>query len=123
MFPPREEANVHRSCVCKSEFCCVCGAPWKTCRCDQWDEERLYERAEAVVDRQPAGQQGRAERIQQAAEQLRENHECEHERFRGIGGQGRKFECEMCGGTYENWILRCRQCLMICCNRCRRNRL
>ncbi|OCH93921.1 hypothetical protein OBBRIDRAFT_701325, partial [Obba rivulosa] len=28
----------HMTCRCRTEFCYVCKARWKTCRCPQWDE-------------------------------------------------------------------------------------
>ncbi|KAL8838195.1 MAG: hypothetical protein Q9170_002238 [Blastenia crenularia] len=40
----------HMVCICKAEFCYACGSPWKTCRCDNFDEDRLLNRDEAVPD-------------------------------------------------------------------------
>ncbi|KAG2135249.1 hypothetical protein DEU56DRAFT_395303 [Suillus clintonianus] len=31
----------HMTCRCKTEFCYLCRAPWKTCKCPKWDESRL----------------------------------------------------------------------------------
>ncbi|PCH45043.1 hypothetical protein WOLCODRAFT_48812, partial [Wolfiporia cocos MD-104 SS10] len=31
----------HMTCRCKTEFCYVCRAKWKSCACPQWDERRL----------------------------------------------------------------------------------
>lgn len=31
----------HMTCRCKTEFCYLCRALWKTCKCPQWDESRL----------------------------------------------------------------------------------
>lgn len=31
-------------CRCSAEFCYICAARWKTCRCATWTEERLTER-------------------------------------------------------------------------------
>ncbi|KAG1739764.1 hypothetical protein EDD22DRAFT_921980 [Suillus occidentalis] len=42
----------HMTCRCKTEFCYVCKALWKTCRCPQWDEARLLAAAERRVDAQ-----------------------------------------------------------------------
>ncbi|KAI0070132.1 hypothetical protein K474DRAFT_1680382 [Panus rudis PR-1116 ss-1] len=33
----------HMTCLCKTQFCFRCRAPWKTCSCPQWDELRLTE--------------------------------------------------------------------------------
>ncbi|KAK5164378.1 uncharacterized protein LTR77_010074 [Saxophila tyrrhenica] len=43
----------HMTCTCRRQFCYLCGARWKTCRCAQWDEQRLYARAEEVINRRP----------------------------------------------------------------------
>ncbi|KAI1415369.1 IBR finger domain-containing protein [Hypoxylon sp. FL1857] len=32
----------HMTCRCGHEFCYLCGAVWKTCACEQWDEAHLY---------------------------------------------------------------------------------
>ncbi|PBP18079.1 hypothetical protein BUE80_DR010964 [Diplocarpon rosae] len=37
--------KVRSRCPCSAEFCYACGERWKTCQCDQWDENRLYARA------------------------------------------------------------------------------
>ena len=42
----------HITCRCRTEFCYLCRARWKTCRCPQWDERRLVNAAEARVDAQ-----------------------------------------------------------------------
>ncbi|KAI0113712.1 hypothetical protein GGR51DRAFT_546919 [Nemania sp. FL0031] len=41
----------HITCKCGAQFCYLCGAKWKTCRCDHWEEHRLYERAEQIYNR------------------------------------------------------------------------
>ncbi|KAI6038336.1 hypothetical protein EDC04DRAFT_2570160, partial [Pisolithus marmoratus] len=45
----------HMTCRCRTEFCYVCSARWKTCRCPQWDERRLLAAAEQRVDAQLGG--------------------------------------------------------------------
>ncbi|KAG1843282.1 hypothetical protein DFJ58DRAFT_45660 [Suillus subalutaceus] len=42
----------HMTCRCKTEFCYLCKALWKSCRCPQWDEARLLAAAERRVDAQ-----------------------------------------------------------------------
>ncbi|OAG41473.1 hypothetical protein AYO21_04415 [Fonsecaea monophora] len=39
----------HMRCHCGTEFCYNCNAPWKTCQCQQWREDRLLQRAEAIA--------------------------------------------------------------------------
>ncbi|KAI0765349.1 hypothetical protein C8Q74DRAFT_1047656 [Fomes fomentarius] len=40
----------HMTCRCRTEFCYLCKARWKTCECPQWDEHRLFVAAEARAD-------------------------------------------------------------------------
>ncbi|KAH8434458.1 BRcat and Rcat domain-containing protein [Aspergillus melleus] len=118
----------HITCKCKAQFCYLCGAKWKSCACQRWDEQRLEERAQEVVDREanqvlrPHDRQLRVARMQQ---ELREVHECEHPgRFERIFGSGRRrFECEMCGSCHRKYILQCRRCHLRVCEDCRRNRI
>ncbi|KAF8841101.1 hypothetical protein BDN67DRAFT_967583 [Paxillus ammoniavirescens] len=48
----------HMTCRCKTEFCYLCRARWKTCACPQWDERRLLAAAEQRVDAQLGAGQG-----------------------------------------------------------------
>ena len=132
--------------MCKTEFCYVCGAPWKTCNCDIWDEARLLERAEGLVDNgrardrvpavaapvpaaAPAQNQIpnldliREQQVANVVQDLRDNHECNHESFGTLREYGEEFDCEVCGETYSNWIRQCRQCSIVVCTRCRHNRI
>ncbi|EIW55494.1 uncharacterized protein TRAVEDRAFT_129017 [Trametes versicolor FP-101664 SS1] len=117
----------HMTCRCKAQFCYLCQAPWKTCACPQWDEERLFHAAQARADGHP-GLVFRREPwdrnpgglVQALMQQLREHHECTHERWqyrRGGGG------CEECGNYLPHHLYRCRECRILACQRCRRNRL
>lgn len=97
----------HMTCRCRKEFCYVCAATWKTCPCPQWDEVRLIAAAEERVERMPEPvfpQQQRfgvrlqpfgdhAAQVRRVAEDLRENHDCQHRRFAYRPGGGR---CEYC---------------------------
>ncbi|KAG9311554.1 hypothetical protein JVU11DRAFT_7759 [Chiua virens] len=49
----------HMTCRCRTEFCYLCLAHWKTCQCPQWDERRLLTAAEERVDAQLGRGQGR----------------------------------------------------------------
>ncbi|KAF9240454.1 hypothetical protein BU15DRAFT_87661 [Melanogaster broomeanus] len=61
------ELNVgcyHMTCRCRTEFCYLCRALWKTCRCPQWDEARLIAAAEQRVDAQLEGNRARQAPVQ-----------------------------------------------------------
>ncbi|KAL5339366.1 hypothetical protein BJX70DRAFT_408084 [Aspergillus crustosus] len=140
----------HMTCHCGHQFCYNCGERWKTCNCEQWDEHRLYERAYEIIDREPnpnlnntapiptglptpgaAGaevnndrvaefERARAALVARTVQQLRENHECEHDQWRWVRG---RHQCEECYFRLPQYIFECRQCRLRACNRCRRNRL
>ena len=111
----------HR-CRCGAEFCYVCGLRWKTCVCEQWDERNLLARANIIVDRVPEPQrtEDRVERVEAAAEMLREQHDCIHQNWRYIRGPN---NCEECHQRLPQYIFECRQCQIRACNRCKNNRL
>ncbi|KAI0860294.1 hypothetical protein F4860DRAFT_479880 [Xylaria cubensis] len=58
--------------------------------------------------------------IERIMEDLRENHECDHERWRSRRGRHR---CETCHEQMPVFIYECRQCRVMACRRCRYNRL
>ncbi|KAI0513282.1 hypothetical protein F5B22DRAFT_247586 [Xylaria bambusicola] len=124
----------HMTCRCKFEFCYVCGAPWKSCQCDDWNEHRLVERAAVIEARDRVGnrvggqqemtgiahERNVAQRIQRIARDLRYNHECNHQRWFGRAGPQ---ECEECHDLMPIFIYECRQCHIMACRRCRYHRL
>ncbi|ETW86427.1 hypothetical protein HETIRDRAFT_41331, partial [Heterobasidion irregulare TC 32-1] len=119
----------HMTCLCKTEFCYLCRARWKTCACPQWDERRLYAAAEARVDGQrPDVRRAQAPRaadpfprlVREAMEDLRENHECAHTKWKYRHGGGK---CQTCFHNLPLYLFRCTGCQILSCNRCRRNRL
>ncbi|KAH9944551.1 uncharacterized protein BXZ73DRAFT_39160 [Epithele typhae] len=128
----------HMTCRCRYEFCYVCEARWKTCTCEQWDEQLLYNAAERRVERQQrleggAGA-GRApavpavalrpafdfrQTVLREAARLRENHDCVHQ-WRYTPGAG---NCEGCGHHLPLFLYACAWCHLAVCARCRRNRI
>ncbi len=110
------------ACRCGAQFCYLCGLRWKTCRCEQWNEERLVARANAIVNRdaQRLDDVGRANRVARERQNLMQNHECEHATWRSRGGSHR---CEECHDRLPLYIYECVQCRIMACRRCRYNRL
>ncbi|KAK4188586.1 hypothetical protein QBC35DRAFT_522767 [Podospora australis] len=113
----------HITCRCSAQFCYVCGDRWKSCSCPQWEEARLLDRANALVDRNArapqAGQPGRANLVERERQNLMANHQCEH---RSWGSRSGRHRCEECHDTLPNYIYECRQCRIMACRRCRFNR-
>ncbi|KAH3743907.1 E3 ubiquitin-protein ligase ARIH1 [Pelomyxa schiedti] len=97
----------HMTCICRHQFCLVCGIAWKNCECPQWAEENL------VVEQQerPAF----APFIRRLG---RENRECDH-LFVYHPGRG---ECATCHWTTDLYFFQCRHCGLITCRMCRDNR-
>ncbi|KAI0172598.1 hypothetical protein GGR52DRAFT_415183 [Hypoxylon sp. FL1284] len=114
----------HMTCRCGFQFCYVCGARWKSCACEQWDEHRLYERAVEVDARDDhpedqARRDNRPQRVHQLMENLRRDHECEHRRWQYREG---KYCCEQCFQLKRRFIFECRQCHVLACAYCKRHR-
>ncbi|KAH6691802.1 hypothetical protein BKA61DRAFT_647902 [Leptodontidium sp. MPI-SDFR-AT-0119] len=112
----------HITCHCGAQFCYVCAQRWKMCACPQWNEERLMSRADQLVARQPACANPLQvrEQVAEAAQMLRDRHNCSHESWEYLRGQHR---CEECYHTLPSFIFECRQCHIQACKRCRHNRL
>lgn len=118
----------HMTCRCRAQFCYLCAVPWKGCQCRQWDENRLLETARLRVENElGAGAQQAAptvfrERVQQRVERLRYNHDCgaDGHRWRRRNGGG---ACESCYHFLDQYLLFCKDCAMMACVRCARNRL
>ncbi|KAI0374361.1 hypothetical protein BV20DRAFT_1033200 [Pilatotrama ljubarskyi] len=119
----------HMTCRCRHQFCYLCTARWKTCKCVQWDEGRLIAAAEVRVQRQGAQEPARGgaanvdvveynRRVAREAERLRDDHNCVH-RWRYVA-EGNT--CEGCGNYLRLFLFHCRGCQMRACARCRRNR-
>ncbi|KAF1916403.1 ariadne RING finger [Ampelomyces quisqualis] len=119
----------HMTCICKAEFCYVCGVDWKNCDCPPADIDRIEERAEEIVERDaPQGMLAheRRDRLDQVFAQLQDAHECEHSRrFQRVfdSKPRRGFRCELCDARHHKYILQCRRCYVNVCEDCRRNRI
>ncbi|KAE8307822.1 hypothetical protein BDV41DRAFT_553263 [Aspergillus transmontanensis] len=88
------------------------------------EEPRAAAAAEipAFIEERPAprAQTERDLLVAQTIQELRENHECTHDRWKFVRGPHR---CEECYHRLPEYIFECRQCRLQACNRCRRNRL
>ncbi|RPA97200.1 hypothetical protein L873DRAFT_1742374 [Choiromyces venosus 120613-1] len=114
----------HMTCRCKAEWCYKCGVTWKQCQCGDWDVGRLARRAEELAMREAprnAAPATFAQLVTRFTRGLEVNHECEHVsgwRYRSGGAQ-----CEMCDFYLPEYIFACKQCELLACNRCRKNRI
>ena len=90
----------HMTCRCRTHFCYLCAARWKTCDCVQWDEARLIVAAQERVENE-VGQAAAArlapdvfaERVERRAATMRDNHHCERHSWRYRQGGGTCGEC------------------------------
>lgn len=89
-------------CLCSTQFCYLCAAPWKTCECPQWDENRLVRAAEARVQAEAPRVRPAPALVERMVEQLRVNHECAHRSwcYRPGGGQ-----CQSCYNHLRGYLL------------------
>ena len=90
----------HMTCRCRAQFCYLCAARWKTCLCPQWDEDRLMVAAQEGVENEVGHaaaarmpQAVFAERVEQRAAILRDNHHCERHSWKYREGGGTCGEC------------------------------
>ncbi|BGP14329.1 hypothetical protein JCM10213v2_002276 [Rhodosporidiobolus nylandii] len=101
----------HMTCLCSRQFCYLCAADWKNCPCPQWDENRLLRAAQDRVRAEehnrptnaPVPLAPRVNRIAEAVETLRTNHECRHPRWRYRDGPG---QCQSCYHYLGRFLLR-----------------
>ncbi|KAK3343438.1 hypothetical protein B0T25DRAFT_508249 [Lasiosphaeria hispida] len=115
----------HMTCRCGAQFCYLCGEKWKNCGCAQWEEARLLERANAIVNRNAGaarmGAQQRTNLVERERRNLVANHDCQpHGPWRRRGGASR---CEECHHYLPDYIFECTQCRIMACRRCLLNRL
>ncbi|KAH6954591.1 hypothetical protein DER45DRAFT_570724 [Fusarium avenaceum] len=89
-FIELEHGCYHMTCVCGTDFCYLCGSPWKTCDCNAWPAEER----DGPLD----------------------YHECEHREWEGLPGPQL---CAECLEVLMLYIFRCRGCQTLACRRCR----
>ncbi|KAI7134838.1 hypothetical protein D0869_00383 [Hortaea werneckii] len=104
----------HMTCKCKSEFCYICGTPWRNCKCTLWFEHRLLDRAETLAGRGFANGD-----VQEAARQLRVNYQCAHFQHAAMWERiGEPDFCEDCGMDMGIYIMQCKECRLRACLWC-----
>ena len=85
-------------CRCGCAFCYSCGLRFAYCLCYQTEEEDIIE------------DEFRVEYVHQMAG---------HQNYTTVREKGQRFACALCAREYRNWVLRCEECLLLVCNRCR----
>ncbi|KAF5329483.1 hypothetical protein D9619_009199 [Psilocybe cf. subviscida] len=102
----------HMTCRCRTEFCYLCAARWKTCDCAQWDEDRLVVAARERVENEVGARAARVmapvvyeQRVQERARALRINHDCEQHNWTYRQGGGRCSECRYVLPSYLLGVL------------------
>jgi hypothetical protein len=104
-----EQGCYHMTCRCRMEFCYVCAARWKTCKCPQWEEARLLRTAEQRVENEMGARARVAapeifrQRVEQRIERLRYEHDCAN-RHRWSRRNGRA-RCEECRYILPEYLL------------------
>ena len=90
----------HMTCICGHHFCYECGVEWKKCQCSQWQDDLLRNAAErqvrnAVAPRVLQAMAGlqRRQLVQEAADHLRDHHDCQHRNW---------SQSNRCGRTCAN---------------------
>jgi hypothetical protein len=85
----------HIICRCKTQFCYLCTARWKTCAC-RWDEDQGLVRAAEARVRHLYGVPNVQNRVlvREAMEHLRSVHNCGHVQWKSCWGRFRT--CQRC---------------------------
>ena len=106
-----------RSCLCGHQFCHLCGAIWKTCKCPTADENRVIFRAQRAQE-----EAARAQRAAAAEARTREidqrQRNCDHSQGAGTWKQADGGACTMCR-TNNPWLMECPRCEIRVCHSCR----
>jgi hypothetical protein len=128
----------HITCRCRTEFCYLCTAPWKTCACRRGDDPGLIRAAEARV-RHLHGATSVRNRVlvREAIGDLRLVHDCGRVQWKSSWGRLRV--CQMCYRrqlwdisvscrlfllkVISYWHQRCLGCSTLACEVCLRNQM
>ena len=129
---PVKDEKFKRSWLSKScgkHFCYVCGADWRTCDCPLWDENRLYNVPNRIVEDEVepnANEIVRARVSEEVVDNLRHHEDvgCAHgRRSQWKYRDQRKQQCEVCYHRLPHYLFECKTCHLLACNNCIRNRL
>lgn len=97
---------------------------WKKCKCPLWDENRLVERANRVVNQRQVPQAAQAPVEREAAvaqvqnDLARQFEDCDHTWTR----EQHEGDCEECARHFPHFIYQCDDCLVWSCAYCRHHR-
>ncbi|OTA24223.1 hypothetical protein BTJ68_13582 [Hortaea werneckii EXF-2000] len=106
--------RVAAGCKCKSEFCYICGTPWRNCKCTLWFEHRLLDRAETLAGRGFANGN-----VSEATRRLRVNYQYAHFQQAAMWERiGVPDVCEDCGMDMWIYIMQCKECRLRACLWC-----
>jgi len=108
----------HITCVCKKEFCYLCGEKWKTCDHAHWDERNLeYEVENRIPENNLLERQNLRNQLM--------NEECvDHnwQRFE-VSRRNKKKQCDNCVFFMNLYNFKCLVCRLTVCYVCRFHRL
>lgn len=138
LIPHYDNMNMKELIIfsCGQEFCYSCGQAWRTCDCQLWDENNLFDMANELVDADegvdedeealPFDHLDREVAFNHILEELRQHEDigCDHHRYSQWAWRNHgSLQCEVCNQYLPRYIFLCRNCRMRVCNRCRRHRL
>ncbi|CAK3983993.1 Hypothetical predicted protein [Lecanosticta acicola] len=109
----------HMTCPCGAEFCYLCSAPWKSCRCRVMDLDQIIPQAEAIAERQGQGRGGGGNNIAEIIQHLVDDPRGQSNTWHIARGE---FECDGCHQRLGAYVYECLHCTVRFCYRCRCNR-
>ncbi|KAK1975349.1 hypothetical protein LZ30DRAFT_754177 [Colletotrichum cereale] len=107
----------HMTCCCGVQFCYLCGHRWKNCTCVMWNEERLYARPNAIMNRDANFPFTNPQRIRI----IRRDPISLHGTAQKVETQTGTSHCRECHDLMPLYINECPRCHIRACRRRLRN--